>query len=33
VNWNEAHIVCSIVEDLLLQNEVRAAAAGGLGYV
>ncbi|KAG1736198.1 P-loop containing nucleoside triphosphate hydrolase protein [Suillus lakei] len=21
VNWNEAHIVCSIVEDLLLQNE------------
>lgn len=23
VNWNEAHIVCSIIEDLLLQNEVR----------
>lgn len=23
VNWNEAHIVCSIVEDLLLKNEVR----------
>ena len=23
VNWNEAHIVCSIVEDLLLHNEVR----------
>lgn len=22
VNWNEAHIVCSIVEDLLLHNEV-----------
>lgn len=22
VNWNEAHIVCSIVEDLLLKNEV-----------
>jgi superfamily I DNA and/or RNA helicase len=22
VNWNEAHIVCSIVEDLLLNNEV-----------
>ena len=22
VNWNEAHIVCSIVEDLLLRNEV-----------
>ncbi|KIK92239.1 hypothetical protein PAXRUDRAFT_830143 [Paxillus rubicundulus Ve08.2h10] len=21
VNWNEAHIVCSIIEDLLLQNE------------
>ncbi|KAH7882136.1 P-loop containing nucleoside triphosphate hydrolase protein [Phlebopus sp. FC_14] len=21
VNWNEAHIVCSIVEDLLIQNE------------
>jgi len=26
VNWNEAHIVCSIVEDLLLQNEVSAGA-------
>jgi hypothetical protein len=25
VNWNEAHIVCSIVEDLLLQNEVSTA--------
>ena len=24
VNWNEAHIVCSIVEDLLLHNRVRA---------
>lgn len=24
VNWNEAHIVCSIVEDLLLHNKVRA---------
>lgn len=23
VNWNEAHIVCSVVEDLLLKNEVR----------
>lgn len=23
VNWNEAHIVCSVVEDLLLRNEVR----------
>ena len=23
VNWNEAHIVCSLVEDLLLNNEVR----------
>lgn len=23
VNWNEAHIVCSIVEDLLLHNRVR----------
>ena len=22
VNWNEAHIVCSVVEDLLLRNEV-----------
>ena len=22
VNWNEAHIVCSVVEDLLLKNEV-----------
>lgn len=22
VNWNEAHIVCSIVEDLLLHNKV-----------
>jgi len=22
VNWNEAYIVCSIVEDLLLHNEV-----------
>lgn len=22
VNWNEAHIVCSLVEDLLLNNEV-----------
>jgi len=26
VNWNEAHIVCSIVEDLLLQNEVSGGA-------
>ena len=25
VNWNEAHIVCSLVEDLLLSNEVRSA--------
>lgn len=25
VNWNEAHIVCSIIEDLLLQNEVSVA--------
>lgn len=23
VNWNEAHIVCSVVEDLLLRNPVR----------
>lgn len=23
VNWNEAHIVCSVIEDLLLNNEVR----------
>jgi superfamily I DNA and/or RNA helicase len=23
VNWNEAHIVCSIIEDLLIHNEVR----------
>jgi hypothetical protein len=22
VNWNEAHIVCSVIEDLLLHNEV-----------
>lgn len=22
VNWNEAHIVCSIVEDLMIRNEV-----------
>jgi len=22
VNWNEAHIVCSVVEDLLVRNEV-----------
>lgn len=27
VNWNEAHIVCSIVEDLLLKNEVRVLLA------
>jgi len=26
VNWNEAHIVCSIVEDLLVKNEVRFLA-------
>ena len=23
VNWNEAHIVCSLIEDLLLRNPVR----------
>ena len=23
VNWNEAHILCSLVEDLLLRNPVR----------
>lgn len=23
VNWNEAHIICSLVEDLLLRNPVR----------
>lgn len=27
VNWNEAHIVCSVVEDLLLHNKVRALDA------
>lgn len=26
VNWNEARIVCSVVEDLLLKNEVRLPA-------
>jgi superfamily I DNA and/or RNA helicase len=26
VNWNEAHIVCSVIEDLLIHNEVRPAA-------
>jgi superfamily I DNA and/or RNA helicase len=28
VNWNEAHIVLSVVEDLLLNNPVRADLCG-----
>ena len=31
VNWNEAHIVCSVVEDLLLHNRVRATPCPPLG--
>jgi superfamily I DNA and/or RNA helicase len=27
VNWNEAYIVCSVIEDLLLNNEVSACSA------
>ena len=33
VNWNEAHIVCSVVEDLLLHNNVRAFCVSRLADV
>ena len=31
VNWNEAHIVCSLVEDLLLRNPVSTLAPDSHG--
>lgn len=31
VNWNEAHIVCSLIEDLLLRNPVRFLSASLCG--